>query len=254
MSSVSPIASSSSGDGSPAFTTSPSSSTPTAPPPPGGNDDGNDFAAEAHSSTSLLFGFLIAFLSLFVLFMLCGMLWRHYTERRRRARRAALDAVREKKLNDKIPKLWELHIENSDSADDWKQIMPLSAGIVHSSETSLDTAQEIEQDIARSNTLFDRIINFVLRLPYHYPGTTPPEPVLPVVRPKPKKDERSHVAEKQEHLQVAVLVAMPEPPRKPSSSRDASGDGSSSSQDPVPEFREYALGVTEVHWDPSRAG
>ncbi|KAL5522768.1 hypothetical protein ACEPAG_8786 [Sanghuangporus baumii] len=83
-------------------------------------------------SSSLLFGFLITFLALFIVFMACG-----YSSRRAAQIRATryVAHVRNMEHNAPVkmkkPRLWDMWVDEGVKDDRWRDMMPLSVSFVH---------------------------------------------------------------------------------------------------------------------------
>jgi len=86
------------------------------------NDDNQN---TLRNSSSLLFGFLVTFLALFVAFMLFGLGWRHWSDRRRGRMGGLAGEGRHRSSRYRKPKLWDIWVVPS--SHHWNGIQPLSA-------------------------------------------------------------------------------------------------------------------------------
>jgi len=100
-------------------------------PTDGTGDNGNNGLPGVSRSSSLLFGFLITFLALFVAFMACGLGSRRMMDLRRRrlGLRGAFDASTSNSGALSRPHIWDVWITDG-RKDTWKEIKPLSATLM----------------------------------------------------------------------------------------------------------------------------
>ncbi|KLO06990.1 hypothetical protein SCHPADRAFT_1001977 [Schizopora paradoxa] len=89
----------------------------------------NDGPPGISKSSSLLFGFLVTFLVLFVAFMACGMSSRRAMDRRRRRGLAGLSGGTDvKHVEMHRPPLWDVWISSGKAC--WRDMMPLSVKVI----------------------------------------------------------------------------------------------------------------------------
>ncbi|EJC99227.1 uncharacterized protein FOMMEDRAFT_170557 [Fomitiporia mediterranea MF3/22] len=100
-------------------------------PSPSSNDNNDDGMPPISRSSSLLFGFLITFLALFVGFMACGYSSRRAAQLRRAGARTQFgDAGHHKSVKMKKPQLWDVRIAEKPGVEEWKDMTPLSASVL----------------------------------------------------------------------------------------------------------------------------
>ncbi|THH03157.1 hypothetical protein EW145_g6481 [Phellinidium pouzarii] len=112
-----------------AATTVPGSSASSAATPTG-STIGDEGPPGISRSSSLLFGFLITFLALFVAFMACGYTSRRSNDLRRRGRQEMEQLQLQRAANMNRPRIWDVWI--AEGQESWKGMMPLSATVKRS--------------------------------------------------------------------------------------------------------------------------
>jgi len=175
-------------------------------------------------------------------------------DRRRRRRLDALEEIREKRLKDSIPKIWDVWV--APGTPEWKGIMPLSAGAVQPPSRDSDEAERgggddpelrpsrLDSALGRAFSRFGGSIAI--------PHPLPPDAELTNQTSK-KKEQDSITKINDNGLEIAVVIAMPTPAEQGFGRPSTSTSSSSSAPDHRPataenaEIKEYALGVTQVH-------
>lgn len=98
-------------------------------------------------SSSLLFGFLVTFLVLFVAFMACGMSSRRAIDRRRRRGLAGLSGDGDgRQMEMRRPALWDVWI--SSGKESWQNMMPLSVKVIHREVPSASRPEDVSEAAA----------------------------------------------------------------------------------------------------------
>ncbi|GJJ15193.1 hypothetical protein Clacol_009469 [Clathrus columnatus] len=215
-------------------------------------------------NSSLLFGFLVSFLALFIVFMVCGLGSRHYVDLRRRERRLQENPPEDSFEELPPPELWDVSVAPGES--EWKVMMPLSV------EIQRDEKPESPEDTLRSQQLsyysqlsfadrvfyscgeFTRRLWISLRDPparrFDIEASIPSPFTLPI-KPQMTSNEVD--------LQISVIVAMPSPHRRRHRNDSVTSETIKNNDkvDNIDEFQEDGLpdvtiGVTKVRWEKER--
>jgi len=224
-------------------------------------------------SSSLLFGFLITFLALFVAFMGCGLGSRRALDVRRRRIAGAADVVSARRKKQARPHLWDVWI--GEGAHSWKDMRPLSAALIR---------PYIEPELPPEPPMQPLAIAPVVYFPSYLGGrggalivptpalTSSPAREIPVLPSRATSSDmppsilsawlppflrRRRVAktssdadeDKVESLRVAVLISMPSPRRRASRPRDAE-----IAKEDQNTLGEYAIGTADLPWEKGELG
>ncbi|KAI9508523.1 hypothetical protein F5148DRAFT_885550 [Russula earlei] len=122
--------------------TSVSSSTTTESPSSSPTGDGSG-KGNSPASATILFGFLVIFVALFAAFLLLSFFWRYQRSRRGGDGALESDGSRGKHDLNRVPKMWEVWIQDDPSGGrwSWESVMPLSIDVDRaSSERGISTA------------------------------------------------------------------------------------------------------------------
>ncbi|KAF8490036.1 hypothetical protein JB92DRAFT_3011186 [Gautieria morchelliformis] len=199
------------------------------------------------STSSLLFGFLISFLALFITLMGCGLATRYVRDRRRQRLATESDLLVVTQRCRK-PALWDVWAVPGHGK--WEDMMPLSVELRTTSPSppaSLDRRQ--------------RELSYAEQFLYQRFGREVWYFASPLRRTPSRNDvpqaSRPNKVEEPVDLQVAVLIAMPSPTSRSRkhtcaiNGRDTPLDGEEHSQDKS-SMSDVAVGVTAIPWDKDR--
>ncbi|KAH8105776.1 hypothetical protein DFH11DRAFT_1748535 [Phellopilus nigrolimitatus] len=237
-----------------------SSATPASGAPGGPGDAGPPGISR---SSSLLFGFLITFLVLFVAFMACGYTSRRSVELRRRLRTAGAaphGGARPLEKRGKPPHLWDVWIGGGQAT--WRTMMPLSAAMkCPLAENTLSAPLAALQEhappyvgatggrgAARAPTPVARRARTPpsprARSQTHpsSPPHTPPHILQNAHAGAGRTGQRRGPGTDELELRVAVLIAMPRPPPPP----PPRGAGGVVEEARPPRVAEYGIGLADV--------
>jgi len=212
---------------------SPPSSTPS-------KDNNTDSAA---ATSSILFSFLIVFLSVFGTLMVGGILCHYVMARRRQLLRAELEEIEQRRLKRQKPEMWDVWAEPFaplKSQYKWRSLNPLSVQVADAFPSEDSThADEALTGATRTLTAslvvqlaYDLILCRPLAIPPSLSGTqTPPTPATKV----PAAGTGIH---------VAVLVAMPSPRHRTELSPDSFKETGARESEGL---REYVIGTARSY-------
>ncbi|KAF8586650.1 hypothetical protein K439DRAFT_1631541 [Ramaria rubella] len=198
------------------------------------------------STSSLLFGFLITFLALFLMFVMCGLGSRYMVDRRRQRDTSESDPLYPGGRKSSKPTLWDVWAVPGH--EKWEEMMPLSAEIRGlSTSASHEPSRHIERTPVEQLLYlyhgFGRYRGFV----FSSPSSRSSVPVVSSQGSKPR------MADEPVNLQISVLVSMPSRTRDSISAVDgkehAGGKGPARDLLDIPEV---AMGVATIPWDKER--
>lgn len=220
--------------------------------PPQQTQASSNHSPKIPSTSSLLFGFLISFLALFIIFMGCGLGSRYMVDRRRQRIALGSNQVRARAQGTYKPALWD--VWTAPGHEKWIEMMPLSAEVrMHS--PSLPPASPKRNDRTPSEQLLHLYQGFgrsggrsLAPVPHRAPSH------LSV--PSSSRVSRSGTADEAVNLQLAVLVAMPSASRTSVRTsilkgKDSSLDGREHAQSEG-DLPDVAMGVATIPWDKER--
>ncbi|KIJ58248.1 hypothetical protein HYDPIDRAFT_119749 [Hydnomerulius pinastri MD-312] len=189
---------------------------------------------ELSNSSSLLFGFLVSVLSLFAIFMACGIVWHRLVVRRRQIDAMLASGMLPTLRAPERPQMWDVWVKSDKKLPQWADANPLAA---EKRDSEANLPKDMEPNMERKADMPFWRRHLLTRLPleivylFHQPSP-------PLIQP-PDNTYQSKLPLHGSDVRVSVLISMPHPPH----SSQMTGDGS---QEKHEELHEMVFGTTDL--------